>query len=188
MATDDRYIWLLCAISGKDEAALEELWLLTSARLRRYVLRMLTDDWVAEEVIQDVFRQVWLQAATYDPNRAGPCAWLYNIARSRAFDALRRQKRHAGQENLDSQTGLSVPGNPESECAARALRQRMVTAMTALPPNQQMAISLAFYEGYTHSEIAAEMGVPLGTIKTRIRSALSRIGESFCAADLAQAA
>jgi RNA polymerase sigma-70 factor (ECF subfamily) len=185
---DERFLVLLQEIAQNREPAMEELWSLTSGRLRRYVLKIVPDEWSAEEAVQDVYRQLWSQASTYDPDRSCPSAWLYTIARSRAFDTLRRMKRSGCQTSLEDHVGISEMGNPQQEHEANSLRQRMILALAALPPRQRQAIDLAFYEGYTHTEIAARIGVPLGTVKTRIRSALSRIGETFSPGDLPRAA
>jgi RNA polymerase sigma-70 factor, ECF subfamily len=128
--------------------------------------RILRDPGEAEEIVQEVFVQAWRQAGRFDRQRGTLGAWLVTMARSRALDRVRR--RNVRQEAAEEiPRGTASPG-PEGTMAVR-------TALTGLNDDQRLALELAFYEGLTHSEIAKRLGQPLGTIKTRIRTAMLRL-------------
>src|SRR5262249_4520863 len=119
----------------------------------------------------EVFLQVWRQAARFDPERGSPESWLYTMARTRALDRLRRRtsRRETGDEALPASATAPLT---EDALAVRA-------AMTSLSPDQRCALELAYYEGLSQTEIASRLGQPLGTIKTRIRTAMIRLRESL---------
>jgi RNA polymerase sigma-70 factor (ECF subfamily) len=154
-----------------DQGALGELYDRFAALANGIALRVLRDTAEAEDVVQEVFVQAWRQAARYDPGRGSPEAWLCTIARTRALDRLRR--RAARREESDD--GV-VPGSsrPATE-AGVAVR----TALSGLPPEQRHALELAYWEGLTQTEIARKLGEPLGTVKTRIRSAMIRLRDTL---------
>lgn len=158
---------------------MDEFYRHSSPRLLSFILRIVRDRYNAEEVLQDVYRQIWLHAGSWRADRGSSSAWIYTIARSRAFDNLRRNRRNASMIVLRDYCVISRLGNPEEEQHRKWLNSRMTLAMKNLPDAQREIIDLAFYEGYSHSEIAWETGLPLGTIKSRIRSALMRIREAF---------
>ena len=176
---EDRSSLLILRIAQRDHAAMEEFYGHWSPRLLSFILRLVRDRYNADEVLQDVYRQIWLQAGSWRADRGGAISWVYTIARSRAFDNLRRNRRDASMTVLQDYCGISCIGNPEEERHRKWLHGRMTMAMKNLPDEQRELIDLAFYEGYSHSEIAWETGLPLGTIKSRIRSALMRIREAF---------
>jgi RNA polymerase sigma-70 factor (ECF subfamily) len=129
----------------------------------------------AEEVVQETFVQVWRQAASYDASRGGAMAWIATIARSRALDRLRT--RVAGERAVARSEEPDLPTQPAPvELAAqRQLRTQVIAALAALPQEQRSAIELAYYEGLSHTEIAARLGDPLGTVKTRVRLGLAKL-------------
>lgn len=131
-------------------------------------LRVLADEGMAEDVLQDVFMQLWQNPATFDSTRGGLGAWLAVITRHRAIDCLRRRRPETDIENVV----VSV----EPDLAGEAERIRTVTrirhTLESMPVGQRTALEMAYFEGLTHSEIASKTGEPLGTIKTRIRSGL----------------
>lgn len=166
---------LLHRIAQRDEVALAELYDGTRMLLGAYIRRFIRDVWVAEEVLQDVYRGVWTNAAAYQRDRGAPAAWLYTIARSRALDRLRQGRNDA--------PNITVPYEPH-RAPRRDAEQEQFTAFESalvrrtvdqLPPAQREVVRLAFFEGYSHSEIADETGLPLGTVKARIRIALNRL-------------
>jgi RNA polymerase sigma-70 factor (ECF subfamily) len=162
---------LLQRIAAGDRAALAELYDRHASLVLALCLRILRDRAEAEEVMQEVFLQAWRQAERYDPGRAGVASWLTVIARSRALDRVRRRvaRREAPEE--------AIPAAAEAPRTAEAIAVR--EALRALPPAQRLALELAYYEGLTQVEIAERTGEPLGTIKTRMRSALLKLREAL---------
>jgi len=134
-------------------------------------LRILRDRSEAEDIVQEVFVQAWRQAARFDPARGSPEAWLCTMARTRSLDRLRRKvsRREEPSESAPASTG------PPATLEGLAVRK----ALEGLPENQRRALELAYYEGLTQSEIAERLGEPLGTIKTRIRSAMIQLRETL---------
>jgi RNA polymerase sigma factor (sigma-70 family) len=135
---------------------------------------------LAEDIVQEVFLSAWRGAASYDPKKGGLPAWLGRIARNRAIDAARRHGRREirAPEGWEESWEDRSPG-PEEESgrASRALRVR--EAVAALPEAQGRTLSLAFFRGMSHSEIAAALGLPLGTVKSRIREAMAALREAL---------
>ena len=180
---------LVARISERDEAALSSLY----DRHRRVIfalaLRVLRDRAEAEEVVLDVFQQVWRSAGGYDPLRGSVGGWLFTLCRSRALDRLRAHgRRKAAHEALASEERsggaptASASDGPDV-IADRDQRRAIVSrALGGLAPVQRVALELAYYEGLSHSEIAARLEAPLGTVKTRIRQAILALRESLGAA------
>ena len=141
-------------------------------------LRILGEPLEAEEVVQDVFSQAWRQAARFDRSRGAVVAWLLMMTRSRAIDRLRSRqpRRDADDPDLD---GLPADVAPVSEQLIASQQVAHVReAMTALPMEQRTALELAYFEGLTQTEIAERTQTPLGTVKTRIRTALTSLRRS----------
>jgi len=170
---------LIRSTATGDQAALGALYEATSRWIYGLVLRILSDQAAAEEVVLDVYTQVWRQAASYAPERGTPLGWLMTIARTRAIDRLRAGRQfEERREPLDAASSRpSQLANPE-EASVTNERERLVrSALEALGPDQRKVIELAYYFGLSHSEIAAETGQPLGTVKTRVRLGMARLGE-----------
>jgi RNA polymerase sigma-70 factor, ECF subfamily len=119
-------------------------------------------------VLQEVFLQLWRNPDAFDSNRGSLGAWLAVIARNRAIDVLRKRKPETDSEEVV----LSVEADLENETERRRVLERVRGVINGLPEDQRRALELAFFEGLTHTEIAAKTGQPLGTIKTRIRTGL----------------
>jgi RNA polymerase sigma-70 factor (ECF subfamily) len=174
---------LIARVAQGDTNALARLYDDTAARVHGLVLRVLGDTAAAEEVTADVFVQVWRQAAAFDPARGAALGWLLLIARSRALDRLRAgSAERARAEPLEAAMAVpaSDPGPPdEVEVAER--RRSVVRALTRLPPEQRQAVELAYYKGMSHAQIADATGQPLGTVKSRIRAAMSRLRDELTA-------
>lgn len=168
---------LLDRIARKDEEALEELRGQTALMLAAYIRRIVRDAWNVDEVLQDVYLYVWLHAAGYRRERGTPLNWLHMLARSRALDSYRRNRTGSRVSSLEEQVRPlpCVEGPPAPEEVWRHAQVRR--GVRELPADQSRLIGLAFVEGYTHSEIARSTGLPLGTVKTRIRAALNRLEE-----------
>jgi RNA polymerase sigma-70 factor (ECF subfamily) len=129
----------------------------------------------AEELVQEVVMELWRRAPEYDSRRAAVSTWVITIARSRALDSLRaRQRRQTDQQVPAEEVVLHAPdaGRPDEQAAAGQRSAAVHRAMAALTPEQRQALELAFFEGLSHSEIAARLGQPLGTIKSRILSGM----------------
>jgi RNA polymerase sigma-70 factor (ECF subfamily) len=172
---------LIERMAGGDQHALSSFYDRTSRLIYGLVLRILNDATAAEEVLLDVYMQVWRQAASYDRSRGKPLAWLVTIARSRAIDRLRSTRQETmRRESLDTSdraawltTGFEDPTDaPELQRIVRA-------ALNSLPTEQRTVIELAYYLGMSHSEIAAELRQPLGTIKTRTRLGMMKLREQL---------
>jgi RNA polymerase sigma factor (sigma-70 family) len=175
----------LDAISKHDQAALAHFYDLTVSRVYSVALRIVRHVHLAEEVVSDVYMQVWRDAHRYDDSRGRVLAWLLIITRSRALDLLRRQ-----DEAFSHPEPYELISEPESEqkSAHDLLESAQVgsalhEAMQSLTPLQRQLLSLAFFRGLTHSEIVEQSGIPLGSVKTHIRRALtalkSKLGQNM---------
>jgi len=164
---------LIDRIMQRDETALEALYDRYAAMLSSVLNRILRDTQAAEEILQDIFYQLWRSAAQFDASRGSLPGWLMVIARNRAISQLRRHNPAAGEELFENTVAL--PFNLESKVAQEQMLGRVRSAMEALPTEQRAAVELAYFEGLTHSEIAARTGDPLGTVKTRLRTALETL-------------
>jgi RNA polymerase sigma-70 factor (ECF subfamily) len=178
---DQDLISLVQRVATGDQAALAALYDTTNRLVYGLVLRVLGDPSSAEEVLLDVYTQVWRQAASYDTNRGAPLAWLTTIARSRAIDRLRSgwqdQQRKEPLDALgDTPAGAASP----EDATVASERQRFVrAALNSLAPEQREVIELAYYSGLSHSEIAAKLNQPLGTVKTRTRLGMMKLREAL---------
>jgi RNA polymerase sigma-70 factor (ECF subfamily) len=139
-------------------------------------LRILGERATAEEAVVEVFAQVWAQAGSYDPRRGTPLAWVLTIARSRALDLLRSRHRSQHTEPLEAADHIPAT-SPTPEEASEALRRhRMIRqALEDLRADQRQVIELAYFTDLSHREIADKLGLPLGTVKTRIRQGMMQL-------------
>ncbi|HEY7543343.1 MAG TPA: sigma-70 family RNA polymerase sigma factor [Blastocatellia bacterium] len=180
-ARDQDWVALIKRVAEGDQSALAALYDATNRVVFGLVLRILSDRSTAEEVLLDVYTQVWRQAALYDRKRGAPLAWLMTIARSRAIDRFRSGRMdQQSRESLDDLGHLSSNSlNPE-ENTALSERQRLVrSALNTLSAEQREVIELAYYGGLSHSEIALRLGQPLGTVKTRTRLGMMKLREAL---------
>jgi RNA polymerase sigma-70 factor (ECF subfamily) len=159
---------LVAGVRSGDEHAMAQLYDRYSPVVYSVALRVLADTGAAEDVLQEVFLQLWRNPAAFDSNRGSLGAWLAVIARNRSIDALRKRKPEANADEVVVAVNLDI----ENETERRRVLERIRGVVNALPAEQRSAVEMAFFEGLTHTEIAAKTGQPLGTIKTRIRSAL----------------
>lgn len=169
-ATRDDAALLLQIQSGKQEA-MSAFFDRYSSMVYTVALRVLKDFGEAEDVMQEIFIQVWQKPGAFVSGRGSLGGWLVVVARNRAIDRLRRRKLSDPVEEF----ALPSPANFAKDSERALLIEKIQAAMTKLPAEQRLPLELAFFEGLTHSEIAEKTGEPLGTIKTRIRLALIAI-------------
>lgn len=174
---------LLERIASREQAALGQLYDLTSPILYGLLLRMLRQPERAQEALQDCYLRVWHRAETYSAAKGEPIAWLIGVARYRALDALRSHRfPDSPPVPLDSEAVLEAPGlevepGPEDRAVEREGLERLMRCMRGLSEVQRKSVLLAYYEGYSHTELAQAMGAPLGTVKAWIRRGLARLRE-----------
>ena len=166
-------------MAGGDQHAMSALYDATNRLVYGLVLRILSDPGIAEEVLLDVYMQVWRQSSSYDDKRGGPLAWITTIARSRAIDRLRSGSQRKREEPLDRADTHSSPTNVEADAINSEMRALVRAALDQLSPEQREVIELAYYSGMSHSEIAGTLNQPLGTVKTRTRSGMVKLRESL---------
>jgi RNA polymerase sigma-70 factor, ECF subfamily len=168
-------------IMAADEGALAALYDRYAGMLYAMLVRILRDTGAAEEVLQDLFLQLWRGAARFDASRGSLAGWLLVIGRNRALSRLRGKERREILADSEEFSIEAVPssGNLEDEAARRQLMERLRGAMAALPPEQREAVELAYFEGMTQTEIATRTGCPLGTVKSRVRAAMQTLKQLF---------
>lgn len=168
---------LLQAVSRGDESALAALYDRYRLILFSLILRILHDRHEAEDVLQEAFLQVWRRARDFDESRGRAFTWLVTIARSRALDRLRA----SGSRARIATEAEAAPRESTGDAAADAVKSEqgeiVRQALAELPEEQRRALFMAYFEGLTQSEIAARLGDPLGTVKTRMRSGLMKLRE-----------
>lgn len=172
---------LIARVSWREEPALGEIYDRYNRLVYSIALRIVGDRESAEEVVQDVFQAVWLSAGSFQPN-GSLSAWLIGITRHRAIDAT-RSKRYRARAREDLLDDTRLAGATESPADALMLRSVVRAAMEQLPPSQRQALDLAYYGGLTHTEIAARLGEPVGTIKSRMRMGLMKLRELLAAVE-----
>ena len=159
---------MVSGIRAGDEHAMAQLYDRYSPVVYSVALRVLADTGAAEDVLQEVFLQLWRNPAAFDSNRGSLGAWLAVIARNRAIDSLRKRKPETGADEVVISVDLDI----ENETDRRRVLEKVRALVNALPPEQRKPLEMAFFEGLTHTEIAERTKEPLGTIKTRIRTGL----------------
>ena len=169
---------LVRAVAEGSSDALGQLYDRHAAAVFGLARRVLMRAEDAEEIVQDVFAQVWRDASRYMADRATVAGWIMVLTRTRAIDRLRARRARPDQGATESSATLPLrePGLDPEQVAVTADDGRIVRrALDELPENQRQLVELAYYEGMTHSEIAERTGVPLGTVKTRLRAAMATL-------------
>ncbi len=178
---------LMLRIQNRDDAALEMLYLRHVTFLRSIASGVINNDHDVDEVIQEVFLKIWQRAEHYNPEKGKALGWIVTLARRRAIDKVRKTlayNRARERSQLAGEDGLSLSGyRNRRETVASEMSEVFDVAMATLPVAQREAIHFAFYRGLSQREIAAQTGIPLGTIKTRIELALRKLREAILALD-----
>lgn len=173
---------LITATASGDKLAFRQLYAETSAHLFALLLRMLKRrDW-AEEALQDCLLKVWRKSETYDPGKGSPSTWLFTIARHRALDLLRQKRPEDSLTVVDDEDGSSTMmdvADENEDPEARAMEGegmgRLERCMKGLLDAERKSVMLAYYEGYTHPELASALSAPLGTVKSWVRRGLTKL-------------
>jgi RNA polymerase sigma-70 factor (ECF subfamily) len=171
---------LLLRIASGDQQAFSAFYDRTASRVLGLVRRLLIDAAQSEEVVQEVFLEAWQSASRFDPNRGRALTWILTMAHRRAVDRIR-----ASQAAHDRDTAIGIRDLPTDfdvvaeTVEVRVEHERVEVAMARLSEAQRQAIALAYYGGLSQSEVAAELGIPLGTAKTRLRDAMIRLRDEL---------
>ncbi len=164
---------VVALLARSDDLALAELYDRFGRVAYGLALRILRDAALAQDAVQEAFLAAWRQAASFDPSRAKPSTWLLTLVHRRAVDLVRREERRRG-DPLDEAPHPSS-GATDEEATRREQRRAVQEALRKLPPEQREALELAYYGGLTQSQLAERLGVPLGTIKSRMFGGLARL-------------
>jgi RNA polymerase sigma-70 factor (ECF subfamily) len=178
--SDPTDVSLLQRIAARDTAALAELYDRHSRLLFGLIMRIVRDREEAEEILQEAFVRVWTRAETFDARLGGPLPWMVRLARNFAIDRLRARRNRAAIAVAAPLQDVRVSGELEASniqspemVVMDAERRRVLTeALANLPAEQRQLIEAAFFDGYTHAELARRFRLPLGTVKTRIRTGM----------------
>jgi RNA polymerase sigma-70 factor (ECF subfamily) len=170
---------LLARIVDRDEAAVEALYARYGGPLYSLAYRVTGADGFAQDVVQEVFIAVWKDAARFDPSRGSVGPWLFSLARHKAIDLVRREanvRKRVAEVDLELEVAAE---DVDREAWLNLRRDRVREAVGSLSETQRTALELAFFGGLTHVEVAERLGIPLGTAKTRIRTALLNLREAL---------
>lgn len=165
--------WLAAIAQRGDQAAFAALFGHFAPRIKTYLMRMGMPSTLAEELAQETMLMVWRKAASFDPLAGSPAAWIFVIARNLRIDAARRDKRSL--RKIDPLEDAPLPPEADQLVQQRQQSDRIRAAMAQLPPEQAEVLRLSFFEDDPHSVIEQKLGIPLGTVKSRLRLAMSRL-------------
>lgn len=181
MAADPNIaVQLIHRVANHDHEAFSQLYDRFSSLVFTLAMRMLKVGFDAEDLLQEVFVQIWRRADSYSLERGSPEAWIINITRSRAIDKLRAIRRMEKSFVLtDDPAGFQSSENVESSAADSETRLTMKSMLADLPDVQRKVLELAYFDGLTQTEIATHLAEPLGTVKTRMRAGIQRLREIF---------
>jgi RNA polymerase sigma-70 factor (ECF subfamily) len=180
--SDESQAQLLRRIAAQDRQALADFYDQTAAALFATAVRILGDAHEAEEVVQDVFVQIWNKAATFDRALGAPFHWALGITRNRSIDRLRGRKRRSRVLEELTEEATNHPGASPAQDSFALREEELANVRSAvknLPQDQRQAIEMAFFGSMTHVEISGELNEPLGTVKARIRRGMLKLRESL---------
>lgn len=179
---------LLKRASRGDESAFAQWYDATSSRAYGLAVRVLRDRAQAEEVTQEAYLDCWRHAARFDPAKGSALSWLLTVVHRKAVDRVRSAEAASRRDTAYGQRELGVAHDETAEAATASLEaSRVRTALAGLTTKQREAVQLAFLGGYTHTEVAAMLDLPIGTAKTRIRDGLIRMRDALSVGEVAQA-
>lgn len=159
----------------QDRQAFAQLFAHFAPRVKSFLIRSGLADVVAEEVTQEVMVAVWRKASCFDPGRAGAATWVFTIARNQRIDRLRRTRVRKADHVVDPSDEPDTPPSGEAIAITAEREEEVRKALNVLPSEQAAVVQLSFFAEKPHAEIARELGIPLGTVKSRLRLALNRL-------------
>jgi RNA polymerase sigma-70 factor (ECF subfamily) len=171
--TPDFSALIVCIAQGGDREAFAALFNHFAPRVKSYLLRLGAGQEAAEELAQETLMIVWRRAGAFDPGRAAASTWIFTIARNLRIDIARRDVRERTRDHTPEV--MEAPNLPDAALSAVQDAVRIAAAMATLPRDQAEVIRLAFFSDEPHSKIAADLGLPLGTVKSRLRLAMTRL-------------
>jgi RNA polymerase sigma-70 factor (ECF subfamily) len=170
---------LMAMLQQRDPVGLEYLYDRHSGIVKSLGMKVVHNEAEAEDLLQEIFVEIWNRAAGYDPAKGKPLGWIVTLARRRSIDRLRKCQSHCRAEDRLREEVEQQPGawttDPEEDFVMADIRETLRALLKTLPAAQQQAIELAFYQGMSQREIAAHTGIPLGTIKTRLELGLKKL-------------
>ena len=175
---------LMARIQERDPTSLAALYDRYSGILKSLIMGVIHNDAEADDLLQEIFMEIWNQAAHYSAQKGKPLGWIVTLTRRRSIDRLRKKQAYArAEERLQNETEQQpdawVHNSTEDDIEISDTRRLILGILKNLPPAQREAIDLAFYHGMSQREIAAKTGIPLGTIKTRLELGLKKISEAL---------
>ena len=170
---------LIAGIRSRQRQAFDQFYDRYAQIIFNLCLRILKDETDAEDVVQEIFVQIWKEADRFDATRASVKTWLFTIARSRSLDRYRSRKTVQSRLEDHTDDSLQQMAGKEDLQASSLMQQYVSNALSQLSAEQRVVLELSYYEGLTQEEIAGKLGEPLGTVKSRIRSALIKLRSLF---------
>jgi RNA polymerase sigma-70 factor (ECF subfamily) len=176
LPSPEELIGLIDAVARtQDRNAFARLFGYFAPRVKSFLMRSGLEDAAAEEVAQEVMIAVWRKASYFDPGKAGASTWVFTIARNQRIDRLRRTRSRTADHLLDPTDELDMPPSGEDIAIVAEREEGVRKALESLPIDQSTIVRLSFFAEKPHAEIARELGIPLGTVKSRVRLALNRL-------------
>lgn len=166
---------LLARIAAGDKNALGHLYDRWGAQVFALARRLAGEGALAEDIVQEAFLKLWQKAHTYDPNRGRPATWILHLAYTTGVDLLRKRGKALPSRLADAPEEIDPVADPAGDAETALMGAQVRTALLRLPPEQRQALELAYWGALTHQEIAVRLGLPLGTVKGRIRLALQTL-------------
>lgn len=175
---------LMRGLQGEDAGALSLLYDRYGGVLKALIMRIIHNEAEADDLLQEIFMEIWNHAANYSEQKGKPLGWMVTLARRRSIDRLRKRQSYARaeerlQHETESQPDAWVHNTVDEDIELSDMRRLLRGIIAGLPPAQQQAVELAFFKGMSQREIAAHTGIPLGTIKTRLELGLKKISDGL---------